>query len=185
MMLAVCSARPDLPQQSRAGRKFRSDTPSEAAAMNKCLLYIAPIALIGLMATQASAAPATWSDSMARDIAAAMAESTDAPLVLVQGRRGGGGGARAGGGGGGARAGAGGGAGGQRGGAGSGSNFAGVSGGNRGNVNTGNRGNINTGNVNVVAGSGNYGNQGPGWGGVAAAVAVGAVVGAATSTPAP
>ena len=32
--------------------------------MTKCLLYVAPIAFIGLMAAHASAAPAAWSGSM-------------------------------------------------------------------------------------------------------------------------
>ena len=53
--------------------------------MTKCLLYMAPIALIGLMATEARAVPAVWSGSMARDIAAATADAKAAPLVLVRG----------------------------------------------------------------------------------------------------
>ena len=62
--------------------------------MTKCLLYMAPIALVGLMAAEAPAAAAVWSGSMARNIAAAIADGSDAPLVLVRGggRRGGGGG---------------------------------------------------------------------------------------------
>src|SRR6202040_3907002 len=92
-------------------QKFRPNSTSEAAAMTKSLLYVAPIAFIGLIATQASAAPAAWSGSMARAIAGATAEQSDAPLVLVRGGRGGGGGGR-GGGGGGFRGGGGGGRGG-------------------------------------------------------------------------
>jgi hypothetical protein len=59
-------------------------------AMIKSLLYITPAALIGLMATEATAAPAAWGGGMARDIAAVTAESTEARVILV--RRGGGGG---------------------------------------------------------------------------------------------
>jgi len=152
--------------------------------MTKCLGYMAPIALIGLMATQAPATAAIWSGNMVRDIAAATADRTDAPLVLVQ-RGGRGGGGRGGGGrGGGGYAGGGrGGAGGVNRGGGGGS-WAGVSGGNRANVSGGNRGNFNSvnvnRNVNVVGGGGYYGG---GWGGVAAGVAAGAVVGAAVSAP--
>ena len=43
--------------------------------MTNCLLYMAPIALIGLMATEAAAVPAVWSGSMARNDAAAMADA--------------------------------------------------------------------------------------------------------------
>jgi len=61
--------------------------------MTKCLLYIAPIALIGLMATDAHAIPAAWGGGMPRDIATATKDATSAPLVLVRGGgRGGGGG---------------------------------------------------------------------------------------------
>src|ERR1700736_7013046 len=84
--------------------------------MIKSLLYMAPIALVGLVATEASAAPVAWSGSMGRNITATAPEGTGEPLVLEcqRGGRGGGGGARAGGGGaraggGGARAGGGGG----------------------------------------------------------------------------
>jgi len=66
-------------------QKFRPNSTSEAAAMTKCLLYMAPIALVGLMAAQASAAPAALTGGMARAIAGATAERTDAPLVLVRG----------------------------------------------------------------------------------------------------
>src|SRR5580700_4987094 len=66
----------------------------------KCLLCMAPIALVGLMVTEAPTAQAAWGGSMARDIAAATAERTDAPLVLVRGGGRGGGGFRGGGGGG-------------------------------------------------------------------------------------
>jgi uncharacterized membrane protein YgcG len=71
--------------------------------MTKCLFYMAPIALIGLMA-QALAAPTAWNGSVGRNIAAATAEARDASLVLERGSgcfRGGGGGGRGGGGGGG------------------------------------------------------------------------------------
>ena len=57
----------------------------------KGLLYVAPIALIGFMATGASAAPATLGGSLARGISAAMPEQKESPLVLVRGGRGGGG----------------------------------------------------------------------------------------------
>jgi hypothetical protein len=82
-------------------------TASEAVAMTKCVLYMAPIALIELMATEASAVPAVWSGSMARNIAVATAGAKDAPLVLVRGGfRGGSGGGGFRGGGGGYRGGA-------------------------------------------------------------------------------
>ncbi len=168
-----------LPPQSLRWKKFKPNEPREAAPMTQCRLYMAPIALIGLMATPAPAAPALSNGAMTRIIAVAPAERIDAPLVLV---RGGGGGGRGGGGGGGARSGGGNAGGGASRGGGS---WSGVSGGNRANVNSSNvnRGNINTGNVNVnrnvnVSGTG-YG--GSGWGGVAAGVAVGAVVGAAAA----
>src|SRR3954470_6811846 len=67
--------------------------------MTKYLLYMASTALVGLMATQASAAPVAWGGSMARNIAAATADAKDAPLVLVQRGGGRGGGGRGGGGG--------------------------------------------------------------------------------------
>src|SRR5215831_12352133 len=83
-------------------KEVRPNIPSEAKAMTKCLLYMAPIALIGLMAAEAHAVPAVWSNGIARNITAATADARDAPLVLVQrgGGRGGGGGFRGGGGGG-------------------------------------------------------------------------------------
>src|SRR5438874_9087310 len=90
-----------VPSQSRAGTKLRPNPPNEAATMTKYLLYMASTALVGLMATQTSAAPVAWGGSMARNIAAATADAKDAPLVLVQrggGRGGGGGGGRGGGG---------------------------------------------------------------------------------------
>src|SRR4029077_8277976 len=102
---------PVLRAAASSKQKFGPNSTSEAAAMTKSLLYVAPIAFIGLMATQASAAPVAWSGSMARAIAGATAEQSDAPLVLVRGGRGGGGGGR-GGGGGGFRGGGGGGRGG-------------------------------------------------------------------------
>src|ERR1700736_4243214 len=84
--------------------------------MIKSLLYMAPIALVGLVATEASAAPVAWSGSIGRNITATAPEGRGVPRVLEcqrGGRGGGGGGARAGGGGaraggGGARAGGGG-----------------------------------------------------------------------------
>ena len=75
--------------------------------MTKRLSYIAPIALVGLMASATPATTAVWSGSMARGIDAVTAERGDAPLVLVRrggGGRGGGGGGFRGGGGGGAAA---------------------------------------------------------------------------------
>src|SRR6266480_3571598 len=172
---------------------------SEATVMNKTLLYMAPIALVGLLGTDTPAKAAVWSGSLAPTIAATTAEQTDAPFVLVRGGggRGGGGGARGGGGGGrggggyaGARGGGGrGGGGGSWAGAGrgnfSGGNRANFSGGNRANVGSGNR-TFNQGNRNVNV-SGNYGGGyggGYGWGGVAAGVAAGAVVGAAATSAA-
>ena len=77
--------------------------------MTKCLLYMAPIVLIGLVAAEAPAATAARSGSIGRNITATAPEGTGVPLALVCQRGGrGGGGARAGGGG--ARAGGGGGA---------------------------------------------------------------------------
>jgi hypothetical protein len=100
--------------------------------MTKCFLYLAPIALIGLMATDAPAVPAVWSGSMARNIAVATADAKDAPLVLVRGGgRGGGGGYRGGAAGRGSWAGAG----------------AGVNRGNFSGTNV-NRGNLNSANIN-------------------------------------
>ena len=146
--------------------------------MTKCLLFMAPIALIGLMATEAPAVPAAWSGSMARNIAAATADAKDAPLVLVRGGGRGGGGGFRGSGGGGYRGGgsvAGGGV--NRGGYAGRGSWSGVAG-------SVNRGNFSSANVNRnvnVSGGGYYG---PSWGGVAAGVAAGAVVGAAAaSTP--
>src|SRR5580704_15851899 len=194
------------PSSRELDEQFGADTASEATAMTKSLLYMAPIALIGLVATGASATPAAWSGSMGRNITATVPEGTGVPPVLVCQRGGrGGGGARAGGGG--ARAGGGGGAraggGGSWAGAGRGNfsgananrgNFSGANV-NRGNFNSANvnRGNFNSANVN----RGNYGNvnvnrnvnvsgggyggayYGGGWGGVAAGVAAGAIVGGA------
>ena len=51
--------------------------------MNKSLLYVAPIALIGFMASGAVAAPAALS-SIGQNITAAAPEGAGAPLVLVQ-----------------------------------------------------------------------------------------------------
>jgi|tagenome__1003787_1003787.scaffolds.fasta_scaffold20920727_2 hypothetical protein len=74
--------------------------------MTRLSFYLAPMALIGLLATEATATPAGWSGSVVRNLTAA--GGADFPLILVQ-RRGGGGGAVRGGGGGVNRAGAGGG----------------------------------------------------------------------------
>src|SRR5438445_5379462 len=102
------------PREPRAGQQFGANTASEASAMIKSLLYMAPIALVGLVATEASAAPAAWSGSMGRNITATVPEGTGVPLVLEcqRGGRGGGGGGARGGGGGGYRGGGGGGGGG-------------------------------------------------------------------------
>src|SRR6516162_10189651 len=76
------------------------NTASEATAMTKCLLYMAPIVLIGLVATEAPVASAARAGSMGRNITATAPEGTGVPLGLVCQRGGrGGGGARAGGGG--------------------------------------------------------------------------------------
>src|SRR6516225_3013494 len=203
------STKPDTrPEQSRAGQRFGANTASEATAMTKCLLYMAPIVMIGLVATEAPATTAARSGSIGRNITATAPEGTGVPLALVCQRGGrGGGGARAGGGGG-YR----GGGGGSWAGAGRG-NFSGASANrgnfsganvNRGNLNSANvnRGNFNSGNVNrgnvgnvnvnrnVNVSGGGYGGgyYGGGWGGVAAGVAAGAIVGgavASTAYPAP
>src|SRR6516165_6580973 len=134
------------PKQSRAGQQFGANTASEATAMTKCLLYMAPIVLIGLVATEASATTAARSGSMGRNITATAPEGTGVPLALVCQRGGrGGGGARAGGGG--YRGGGGGyrgGGGGYRGGGGS---WAGAGRGNFSGANV-NRGNFSGANVN-------------------------------------
>src|SRR5712691_7455860 len=99
------------PMEPRAGQQLGANTASEATAMIKSLLYMAPIALVGLVATEAPAATAAWSGGIGRNITATAPEGTGVPLVLECQRGGrGGGGARAGGGsaragGGGARAG--------------------------------------------------------------------------------
>ena len=68
--------------------------------MTKCLLYMAPIVLIGLVATEAPAATAARAGSIGRNIIATAPEGGGVPLGLVCQRGGrGGGGARAGGGG--------------------------------------------------------------------------------------
>src|ERR1700738_2689077 len=131
------------PREPRAGQQFGANTAREATAMIKSLLYMAPIALVGLGATEAHAATAAWSGSMGRNITATVPEGTGVPAVLVcprGARGGGGGGARAGGGG--ARAGGGGvrgGGGGARGGGGG--SWAGAGRGNFSGANT-NRGNF-------------------------------------------
>ena len=51
--------------------------------MIKSLLYITPVALIGLMATEATAAPAAWGGGMARDIAAIQDHQLLRVTVLV------------------------------------------------------------------------------------------------------
>src|SRR6266481_9895751 len=93
------------PREPRAGQQFGANTASEASAMIKSLLYMAPIALVGLVATEAPAAMAAWSGGIGRNITATAPEGTGVPLVLECQRGGRGGGA----GGGGARAGGGGG----------------------------------------------------------------------------
>ena len=50
--------------------------------MTKCLLYMAPIVLIGLVATEAPATPAAWSGSIGRNSTAIAPEGTGEPLVL-------------------------------------------------------------------------------------------------------
>src|SRR5712671_1590391 len=113
-----------LPQAAASCQQFGANTASEATAMIKSLLYMAPIALVGLVAPEAPAATAAWSGGIGRNITATAPEGPGVPLVLEcqrggrggggggaragGGARGGGGGARAGGGGGGARAGGGG-----------------------------------------------------------------------------
>ena len=51
--------------------------------MTKSLLYMAPIALVGLVATEACAAPAAWNGSVGRNITATVPEGTGAPPVIV------------------------------------------------------------------------------------------------------
>src|SRR3974390_2880622 len=75
----VAAARP---KQPRAGQQFGVHTAIEATAMIKSLLCMVPIALIGLVATEASAAPAAWAGSIGRNITATVPEGTDVPLVL-------------------------------------------------------------------------------------------------------
>ena len=118
--------------------------------MTKCLLYMAPIVLIGLVATETPAARAAWSGSIGRNIAAIAPEGTAVPLVLECQRGGGRGGGGYRGGGGSYRGGGGGRAGGSWAGAGRG-NFSGanVNRGNFGGANV-NRGNFNSANVNRV-----------------------------------
>src|SRR5947207_12400298 len=107
-------SQPDTFRNHGALERTSGQTPtSEATVMNKTLLYIAPIALVGLLGTDTPAKAAVWSGSLAPTIAATTAEQTDAPFVLVRVRRGrGGGGGGRGGGGGGFRGGGGGGRGG-------------------------------------------------------------------------
>src|SRR6516225_7638775 len=88
------------PTEPRAGQQFGANTASEARAMTKCLLYMAPIVLIGLVATEAPDASAARAGTMGRNITATAPEGTGVPLGLVCQRGGRGvGGARAGGGG--------------------------------------------------------------------------------------
>src|ERR1700730_17218609 len=70
------------PTEPRAGQQFGANTASEATAMIKSLLYMAPIALVGLVATEAPAATAAWSGGTGRNIAATAPEGTGVPLVL-------------------------------------------------------------------------------------------------------
>ena len=51
--------------------------------MTKCLLYMAPIVLIGLGASEAPAAPAARAGSIGRNITATAPEGTGVPLGLV------------------------------------------------------------------------------------------------------
>jgi hypothetical protein len=96
----ACSKRPDALRHDGELERTSGQKPmSEAAAMNKTLLYMAPIALVGLLGTDTPANAAVWNGSLAPNIAATTAEQTDAPFVLVRGGRGGGGGGRGGGGG--------------------------------------------------------------------------------------
>ena len=163
--------------------------------MTKRLLYMASIALTGVMVTEAPAAPAAWPASTAPNVAAATGDAKDAPPVLVR-RGGAGNSAGVGGcfrrGGGGVR---------PHGAAIGGRSLAGGAGHNRGNFNTANlsQRNVNR-NVNVQGyghghgghGHGGHGHgghhghgyyYGPSWGGVAAGVAAGAAVGAAAARP--
>src|ERR1700739_4966890 len=71
------------PREPRAGQQFGAYTASEATAMTKCLLYMAPIVLIGLVATQALAAPAARTGSIGRNITATAPEGTGVPPGLM------------------------------------------------------------------------------------------------------
>src|SRR5437763_1883965 len=96
-------SQPDTFRNNGELERTSGQTPtSEATVMNKTLLYMAPIALVGLLGTDTPAKAAVWNGSLAPNIAATTAEQTDAPIVLVRGGggRGGGGGGRGGGGGG-------------------------------------------------------------------------------------
>src|SRR5205814_3037196 len=97
-------SQPDTFRNNGELERTSGQTPtSEATVMNKTLLYMAPIALVGLLGTDTPAKAAVWNGSLAPNIAATTAEQTDAPIVLARGgggRGGGGGGCRGGGGGG-------------------------------------------------------------------------------------
>src|SRR5947207_13932689 len=95
-------SQPDTFRNNGELERTSGQTPtSEASVMNKTLLYMAPIALVGLLGIDTPAKAAVWNGSLAPNIAATTAEQTDAPTVLVRGGggRGGGGGGRGGGGG--------------------------------------------------------------------------------------
>src|SRR6516164_5238674 len=63
--------------------QFGANTAREATAMTTCLLYMAPIVLIGLLATEAPAASAARAGSMGRNIiSATVPEGTGVPLGL-------------------------------------------------------------------------------------------------------
>ena len=51
--------------------------------MTKCLLYMAPIVMIGLVATEAPATTAARSGSIGRNITATAPEGPGVPLALV------------------------------------------------------------------------------------------------------
>jgi hypothetical protein len=51
--------------------------------MIKSLLHMTAIALVGLVATEASAAPVAWSGSMDPNITATVPEGAGVPLVIV------------------------------------------------------------------------------------------------------
>src|ERR1700757_1479257 len=72
-----------LPQAAASWTAFGANTAREATAMTKCLLYMAPIVLIGLVAIEAPAAPAAGAGSIGRNITATAPEGTGVPLALL------------------------------------------------------------------------------------------------------